>query len=55
MSQVKAIAIDDNAKIVAEEGVQFDSDLPEYRTQGGVHVNGSRVTAPAISKTNTFL
>ncbi len=27
---------------------QFDIDLPEYRTHGGVHVSDKRVTAPPI-------
>ena len=34
--------------VVAEEHVQFDSDLPEYRTHGGVHASGKRVTAPTV-------
>lgn len=48
--QVKAVAVDSKLKLVAEERVQFDVDLPEYRTHGGVQVNGNRVTAPTISK-----
>ena len=27
---------------------QFDLDLPEYRTHGGVHASDRRVTAPPI-------
>ena len=47
--QIKAIVIDDELKVVAEEQVQFDQDLKEYRTHYGFHEfpNG-RVTAPTI-------
>ena len=36
-------------EVIAEERVSFDSDLPEYRTHGGVNVGPEgRVTSPAI-------
>ena len=34
---------------MVEEHVQFDTDLPEFRTQGGVHAaKGGRVTSPTL-------
>ncbi|XP_066300967.1 xylulose kinase-like [Branchiostoma lanceolatum] len=46
--QIKAIAVDDSLKVVSEAAVQFDTDLPEFRTQGGAHQHddGLTVTAP---------
>ena len=35
-------------EVTAETHVHFDSMLPEYRTAGGVHTAGRRVTAPTI-------
>lgn len=48
--QLKGLAIDDKLKVVCEAAVQFDNDLPEYRTQNGVNKNRDTltVTAPAI-------
>lgn len=46
--QIKAVVINRNLEVQAEAQVHFDSMLPEYRTQGGVHVSGSTVTAPTI-------
>jgi len=36
--------------VVAEFGVNFDADLPEYRTKGGVHrgTDGLTVTSPPV-------
>ncbi len=48
MIQVKAVAIDGNLRVLSEERVSFDVDLPEYRTSGGVNIRGKVVTAPAI-------
>lgn len=49
--QVKAIVVNDALEVLQEAAVQFDNDLPEYRTHGGVHVRGDQdctVTAPTI-------
>lgn len=40
--------MDDKCRVIAEESVQFDAELPEYRTHGGVLVSGNRVTSPTI-------
>lgn len=47
---LKAVAIDEGKNVVGEYGVNFDVELPEYKTQGGVHrqKDGLTVTAPAI-------
>lgn len=47
---LKATAVDSNSRLVFEAGVNFDADLPEFRTQGGVHrhEDGLRVTAPPL-------
>ncbi|XP_018349320.1 PREDICTED: xylulose kinase [Trachymyrmex septentrionalis] len=34
--QLKAVVVDDNLAILHETSVQFDNDLPEFRTYGGV-------------------
>ncbi|XP_076056082.1 xylulose kinase-like [Oratosquilla oratoria] len=48
--RVKTIVINDNQEILHEADVQFDNDLPEYRTHGGInaHKDGMTVTAPTI-------
>ncbi|KAK2155300.1 hypothetical protein LSH36_243g02010 [Paralvinella palmiformis] len=48
--QVKVIAIDKRLNIVYEDGVKFDTDLPEFKTRGGVHVHEDNltVTAPTV-------
>lgn len=48
--QLKAIAINDELIVTNEAIVHFDSELPEFRTHGGVHKNqdGLTVTAPPI-------
>ena len=46
--KVKAVVIDAALKVVCDERVTFDADLPEYRTTGGVNVRGRQVTAPTI-------
>lgn len=45
---LKAILIDDRLAVVGEWSVNFDADVPHYRTQGGVHVapDGLAVTSP---------
>ncbi|KAM0735926.1 Xylulose kinase [Formica fusca] len=34
--QLKAVVVDDNLTVLHETSVQFDNDLPEFRTYGGV-------------------
>ncbi|XP_024938369.1 xylulose kinase isoform X2 [Cephus cinctus] len=34
--QLKAVVVDDELKVLHETSVQFDNDLPEFRTYGGV-------------------
>uniref|UniRef100_A0A8C9YM08 Xylulose kinase n=1 Tax=Sander lucioperca TaxID=283035 RepID=A0A8C9YM08_SANLU len=48
--QLKVVAIDENLNVVHQNNVQFDSELPEFRTQGGVHIHGDRltVTSPVL-------
>jgi xylulokinase len=45
---LKASVIDDQFKVVAEFAVNFDADLPAFKTQGGVHksADGLTVTSP---------
>ncbi|GCC18040.1 hypothetical protein chiPu_0021620 [Chiloscyllium punctatum] len=42
--QMKAMAIDDNLNVIHETSVRFDEDLPEFGTQGGVHVHDDKLT-----------
>ncbi|CAH1772662.1 unnamed protein product [Owenia fusiformis] len=48
--QIKVIAIDDSLNIIHENAVKFDTDLPEYKTSGGVHIHDDKltVTSPTI-------
>lgn len=48
--QLKALAVNDRLELLCEASVQFDNDLPEYRTQNGVNKNRDNltVTAPPI-------
>ncbi|KAL7640202.1 UNVERIFIED_CONTAM: hypothetical protein RMT77_009616 [Armadillidium vulgare] len=48
--QIKAIVINEDLKVLQEVSVQFDNDLPEYRTHGGanIHDDGLTVTAHPI-------
>ncbi|XP_068209917.1 xylulose kinase-like [Palaemon carinicauda] len=48
--QLKAIVVNDRLEVQQEAAVQFDNDLPEYRTHGGVVVadDNVTVTAPTI-------
>uniref|UniRef100_A0A8B9HXR2 Xylulose kinase n=1 Tax=Astyanax mexicanus TaxID=7994 RepID=A0A8B9HXR2_ASTMX len=41
---LKVVAIDGNLQVTNQSNVQFDSDLPEFRTQGGVHIHEDRLT-----------
>ncbi|CAG7732331.1 unnamed protein product [Allacma fusca] len=48
---VKATVVDDSLSVVHETGVNFDKDLPEFRTNGGVNRderNPKIVSAPPI-------
>uniref|UniRef100_A0A096M4V8 Xylulose kinase n=1 Tax=Poecilia formosa TaxID=48698 RepID=A0A096M4V8_POEFO len=48
--QLKAVAIDGDLGPVHQDSVQFDSELPEFRTHGGVHIHpdGLTVTSPVL-------
>ncbi|XP_006890713.1 PREDICTED: xylulose kinase [Elephantulus edwardii] len=48
--QVKVVAVDSNLNVFYEKSVQFDRDVPEFGTQGGVHVHedGLTVTSPVL-------
>ena len=49
--QLKAVVINGKLRVVASECVQFDTELPEYRTDGGVHGKESRdgrITSPTL-------
>jgi len=48
--QLKALVIDKGLNVVTEASVHFDSDLPEFKTQGGVHQHEDKltVTAPTV-------
>ncbi|XP_036410021.1 xylulose kinase [Megalops cyprinoides] len=50
MFHLKVIAVDENLNVVQQSNVQFDSELSEYSTQGGVHVHSDRltVTSPVL-------
>ncbi|XP_005101637.1 xylulose kinase [Aplysia californica] len=48
--QIKVLAVTDQLKVFYEDHVQFDVDLPSYKTQGGVHIHDDHktVTAPTL-------
>uniref|UniRef100_A0A5F9C2T5 Xylulose kinase n=1 Tax=Oryctolagus cuniculus TaxID=9986 RepID=A0A5F9C2T5_RABIT len=48
--QVKVVAVDSDLTVFYEDSVHFDRDLPEFGTQGGVHVHkdGLTVTSPVL-------
>ncbi|XP_042523262.1 xylulose kinase isoform X2 [Dipodomys spectabilis] len=48
--QVKVVAVDTKLDIIYEDSVHFDRDLPEFGTQGGVHLHKDRltVTSPVL-------
>ena len=49
--QLKAVIVNGKLKVVGSECVQFDTELPEYRTEGGVHGKASkdgRITSPTL-------
>uniref|UniRef100_H0V2W1 Xylulose kinase n=1 Tax=Cavia porcellus TaxID=10141 RepID=H0V2W1_CAVPO len=47
---VKVVAVDAEMNIFYEDSVHFDRDLPEFGTQGGMHVHedGLTVTSPVL-------
>lgn len=49
--QLKAVIVDDDLRIIHEATVVFDTDLPEFRTHGGIvqnRMNPSVVTVPTL-------
>ncbi|XP_062072256.1 xylulose kinase isoform X3 [Lepus europaeus] len=48
--QVKVVAVDAELTVFYEDSVHFDRDLPEFGTQGGIHVHkdGLTVTSPVL-------
>jgi len=46
--QLKAVVINDDFRILHEAAVNFDLDLPEFRTHGGVKKTESTITSPTI-------
>ncbi|XP_068939842.1 xylulose kinase [Petaurus breviceps papuanus] len=48
--QVKVIAVDEKLNVIYEESINFDKELPEFGTQGGVHVHSDKltVTSPVL-------
>ncbi|XP_030085508.2 xylulose kinase isoform X4 [Serinus canaria] len=48
--QLKVIAIDEQLRVIYEDNVHFDKDLPEFKTQGGVYIHSDRlsVTSPVL-------
>ncbi|XP_053121434.1 xylulose kinase isoform X2 [Hemicordylus capensis] len=48
--QLKVIAVDEQLRVIYEDNVNFDKDLPEFGTQGGVYVHSDRltVTSPVL-------
>ncbi|XP_034535055.1 xylulose kinase [Notolabrus celidotus] len=48
--QLKVLAVDGNLNVVHQNNVQFDAELPEFMTQGGVHIQSDRltVTSPVL-------
>uniref|UniRef100_A0A3P9HE44 Xylulose kinase n=1 Tax=Oryzias latipes TaxID=8090 RepID=A0A3P9HE44_ORYLA len=54
--QLKAVIIDGDLRVVHRNAVQFDSELPEFRTEGGVHIHANRlmVTSPVLMWVKAF-
>ncbi|OXU26563.1 hypothetical protein TSAR_014717 [Trichomalopsis sarcophagae] len=49
--QLKAVVVDDNLNVLHETSVQYDNDLPEFRTYGGVLQTKEEpnvITAPTL-------
>ena len=54
--QLKALVIDQDLNVVTEASVHFDNDLPEFKTQGGVHKHEDSltVTVPTLIWVRAF-
>ncbi|XP_078520473.1 xylulose kinase [Lissotriton helveticus] len=54
--QLKVTAVDEHLKVVYTDSVHFDKDLPEFRTQGGVHIHEDKltVTSPVLMWTKSL-
>ncbi|XP_065839461.1 xylulose kinase-like [Oscarella lobularis] len=52
--QIKAVALDNDLREVYSSAIGFDRDLPEFKTDGGCHKNGDRVTAPTSMWVKAF-
>ncbi|KAM4028971.1 xylulose kinase isoform 2-T4 [Anomaloglossus baeobatrachus] len=48
--QLKVIAVNEQLLVIYEDNVHFDKNLPEFGTQGGVHVHSDKltVTSPVL-------
>ncbi|XP_054621755.1 xylulose kinase isoform X2 [Dunckerocampus dactyliophorus] len=48
--QLKVVAINEDLDVIHQNHVHFDSQLPDFRTEGGVHVaaDGLRITSPVL-------
>ncbi|XP_063003489.1 xylulose kinase [Elgaria multicarinata webbii] len=48
--QLKVVVIDEQLRVIHEDNVNFDKDLPEFGTHGGVYVHKDRlaVTSPVL-------
>ncbi|XP_003368402.1 xylulose kinase, partial [Trichinella spiralis] len=46
--QLKAVLTDENLNIVCIEVINYDNELPEFKTVGGVHRASETVTAPVL-------
>lgn len=47
--QVKIITLNSDLNVLNEVNVNFDVDLPEYKTKGGVHIHDDELTVTAPS------
>jgi xylulokinase len=45
---LKATAVTSDFRVLAEDTVNYDADLPEFGTKGGAHRDGLRVTTPPM-------
>uniref|UniRef100_A0A8C6XZ28 Xylulokinase n=1 Tax=Naja naja TaxID=35670 RepID=A0A8C6XZ28_NAJNA len=48
--QLKVIAVDGRLRVIFEDSINFDKDLPEFGTQGGVYMHDDRlsVSSPVL-------
>ncbi|XP_026579962.1 xylulose kinase-like, partial [Pseudonaja textilis] len=48
--QLKVIAVDGRLRVIYEDSINFDKDLPEFGTQGGVYMHDDRlsVSSPVL-------